>query len=204
MAASQRQAAQFQGLIVRSIERATMQEAHELRKEIVLGLRSQSPGGRAIKPLKETTILLRGLPKSGGGGRGATRRKSPRRGPTKALIHHGDLIGGINVKRVGFAHYTVGIHRGERGKNGQDLVNIAEIHENGTRQYTVTVTPRMHKFSLFLYQMGVLKAPWPVGKKFRKKIPARPFLGPSHESWEMNASERFSTRLDIFLMGKSA
>jgi hypothetical protein len=132
-------------------------------------------------------------------------QKRPRRGHSKALIDRGDLIGGINVRKIGWAHYTVGVHRGERGgKSGKDLVNIAEIHENGTKEYSMTVTSKMAKFSRFLVVQGILRVPWKEGSRLRKKIPARPFLGPAHESWELNASHRFETRLDIQLMGNLA
>lgn len=222
---SQKQAAMFERFIMRGIDISTHQEAHVLRKEIVNGLRSQAPGGRSILPLSETTILLRGLPRGRGGGKSGSKskkvlkskvhhsfvgplkrgQKRPRRGHTKALIDRGDLIGGVAVRRIGWAHYTVGVHRGERGsKSGKDLVNIAEIHENGTKEYTVTVTAKMAKFSKFLVTHGILKVPWKEGSKLMKKIPARPFLGPAQESWEINASQRFETRMDIQLMGNLA
>lgn len=231
-----------------AIDRATSQEAHLLRREIVIGLRDQAPGGQPILPLSETTILLRGLPQSSRGGRAAMgrnvhgplakgqrrvrkarrskgrrnlgyneygprakrqkrsrapRRKTARRGPSKALIRRGDLIGGINVKRLTFGHYTVGVHRGERGRRGgSDLVNIAEIHEYGTKSYTMTVTDKMVKFSKFLYIMGILEVPWKKGQTLRKKIDARPFLRPSRDVWEMNAEDRFGVRFQFMMTGK--
>lgn len=270
MLAAQKQAAAFERYIMRGIDIATRQEAHELRKEMVLGLRNQAPGGKAIRPLSEMTILLRGLPRGGGGGgkgkkgklgfkisrtkrdsSGRLRRngkfvssknnrpglsisfsrgkrsgggrkrqgkrvhhgfmgpvkkgqKRARRGSTKALINRGDLIGGIKVKTVGWAHYTVGVHRGERGgKSGKDLVNIAEIQENGTKEYSMTVTAKMAKFSKFLVVMGILHVPWHPGKVLRRKVPARPFLGPAHDVWEVNAGNRFDARLDMQLTGRS-
>ena len=59
-----------------AVDRAVQKEAHLYRKELVQGLTSGSPGGKALAPLAETTL--------------ATRRARGMRG-TKPLIARGDL-----------------------------------------------------------------------------------------------------------------
>jgi hypothetical protein len=183
--AAQRGAQRMRG----AIDRATAQEAQLLRRVIVQGLRDQAPGGKAIRPLSPMTIALRKLPRK------SSKSGAARRGSTKSLINNGDLLGSVNDRRAGYAWHTVGVHRGERGRDGRDLVNIAAIHEYGTRKYTITVTPKMHRFSIFLMMQGVLKAPWPVGKVLQHQVPARPFLRPGYNQWGEDADERFLARV---------
>ncbi len=88
--------------------------AHELRRDIVTGIKKQAPGGIKFKPLADSTIQ--------------------RKGSSKALIDHGDLIRSVNVTNLGGLSYFVGVHRQVTGKNGKPMVNIAEIHEFGSKK----------------------------------------------------------------------
>lgn len=183
--------------LIKAIDQATAQEAHLLRKEMVEGYTSQSPGGKKIQPLAASTIRLRRIPTAGSKAAAAGKRV---RGKTKALIVTGDLRNSVSVQG-GRGNYTVGVHRGARGKrSGKDMVSIAEIHEYGTRAYTQVVTEKMRRFSFVLVKFGVIKAPWTVGQTLKKRIPARPVLNPSHKAWELNAKDRFETRL-MYLVG---
>ncbi len=202
---------------------AIKQSAHDLRGIIVRGLRDQIPGGDSILPLARTTILMRGLPKrrtynpqraKGGAVRQSRLKSGARRvrvnrdpivrskgkrpklgkGSTKALINSGDMLRSIHV-RGGMLHYTVGIHRGARNKKGNDLVNIASIHEYGTKRYTMTVNGHMARFSRFLVMMGILNVPWKIGQTLRRKGKARPFIRPGKQLWERDASELFAARI---------
>jgi len=186
MAAASRMGAQVE----RGIQSAIAQGAHELRREMMEGLRNQAPGGNTILPLSPMTIALRRLPQKG------AKSQTLKQGSTKALIRHGDLIRSINVEKNTPEDYTVGVHRGAKGKkSGKDMVNIAAIHEYGTKSYTQVVTPKMAAFSRYLVVMGILHVPWKIGQMLRKKIPARPFLRPAHKVWSTTANERFVTRL---------
>jgi hypothetical protein len=190
---------QYKRRIPAAMNKITLQEANLLRAMMVKGLVSQSPGGEKIKPIKASTRMLRALPKSG-----KTKRKGPAKsaklGSSKALIHRGDLLRSIHTKKHTGSSYTSGVHRGTRGnKSGKDMKNIAEIHEGGTKKYTVTVTEKMRKFSIFLFMMGVILAPWKVGQKLKRKIPARPFLEPAHDQWEPGASHRFSKNIEFLV-----
>ena len=171
------------GSISKAVSLVLAQEAFRLSNEMKNGLRAQKPGGKQIRPLSKMTILLRGFR----GGSGPTH--------TKSLIDSASMVDSVQAKRKNKYHYTAGVHRNARSKDGKKLVNIAAIHEYGTKWYTVTVTPKMHRFSVALFLAGILQAPWPIGKKLRRKIPARPWLRPAHEVWEKDADTRFTVAL---------
>ncbi|MEN6368460.1 MAG: phage virion morphogenesis protein [Thermotogota bacterium] len=128
----------------RAVANATGQLAHSLRREIVTGIRAQAPGGLQFKPLAEST--------------------KARKGSSKALIDHGDLIRSINVTKMSDLVYFVGVHRMYAvriGRSALSLVNIAEIHEFGS-------------------------------KKRPGRPPARPFLIPSYKVWRYGAEKEFA------------
>lgn len=138
------------------IDKTVLQEAHFFRKEIVKGIRTQKPGGKAFKPLAKNTIR--------------TRRAKGFRG-RKALIRSGGLRNSITVVKVGTGAF-VGILRSARNKDGESLVNIGEIHEFGRGPFLVPVTA---KSRAFLGAAGVSPIP---GRVAVITIPARPFLRP--------------------------
>lgn len=175
------------GSVSRGVSAVLAHEAFRLSNEMKNGLISQRPGGKPIRELSEMTIMLRGF--------------RIKRGPThtKALIDSGSMVDAVEARRKNKYHYTAGVHRNVRSKDGKSLVDIAKVHEYGTRIYTVTVTPKMHRFSIALYLAGILKAPWRVGQKLKRKIPARPWLNPAKDVWEEKAEERFATELGILL-----
>jgi phage gpG-like protein len=106
--------------------RALMQEAQYLRKQIVQGIRDQAPGGKAFKPLKQSTI--------------ERRRRAGFTG-TKALIRTGDLRNSIAVKRAGTNGVFVGILRTATSRGGDILVNLAKIHEYGAPRANIPARP---------------------------------------------------------------
>ncbi|MDD5544955.1 MAG: hypothetical protein PHX83_17445 [Acidobacteriia bacterium] len=182
-------AQRMSGGIARAIDDAVETEANLLQQTIVDGLENQAPGGRTILPLSPMTLVMRRLPSYGN-------RKQTN--STKALIAGRELLNGVKSKRYKAMWYTVGVHREERNTAGMSLEYLATIHEEGTRAYKITVTPRMHAFSIFLVSQGILKAPWPVGKVITRKIPARPFLAPSYMEWSQEAPDRFQRSIDEF------
>lgn len=109
----------------RASDKALMREANYLRREIVLGIRSQAPGGKRFKPLAEATLRARRA-------RGFT--------GTKALIVTGDLRNSIKVTKLGKIVF-VGILRTVRGRGGQELVNIGAVHEFGSRDGRIPARP---------------------------------------------------------------
>lgn len=173
------------GRVHLALDAATAQEAHYLRMKIVEGFRTQAPGGQPFKPLAETTLAI---------------RKFKRFRGTKALIVRGDLKNSITTQRVRSAEYFVGVLRSARAKDGRSLVNIAEVHEFGSRPIAIRITPKMRAFlNLALGRMNSRRsARGAQGRdrsgRFTKaariryrgagtgiaiiQIPARPFLRP--------------------------
>jgi hypothetical protein len=188
-----------------AVGRAVGQEANALREEIVTGLRDQAPGGRKIRPLSPMTIALRALPRRGGmrAVRVGTHdiiikkvRSSKRKGSSKALIYHGDLLGSVEARRGSSSwEWSVGVHRNAVSRKGANLAKLAAIHEFGTRRYSITVTPKMRRFSIFLMSQGLLRAPWKVGSRLTHQVPARPFLHPGWQVWLKDAGPRFEGRV---------
>lgn len=159
---------------------------------------------RSFKPRRSRSRSNLAAGASGPLARGQKRsrgQKKARRGGSKALIRSGDLIASIAVENPGNSMaYTVGVHRNAKGKKGGgDMVNLARIHEYGTKKYTITVTQKMMKFSRFLVVMGVLRVPWKVGQVLKKQTPARPFLRPAWNQWSDGAEERISHALSTSL-----
>lgn len=180
------------GAVRRGLSVAVAREAMLLSNTMKLGLRDQKPGGKKILPISRTTILLRGI-----------RTKKKGKPGTKALIDSASMINSAVARKKSQFHYTAGVHRNARGKGGKKLANIAAIHENGTKTYTVTVTEKMRRFSFVLVKFKILHAPWKVGQKLKRRIPARPWLNPAHEQWEKGADDRFARRL-AEIMGMTA
>jgi len=105
-----------------AVARTTGRLAHELRKDIVTGIKKQAPGGIRFVPLKAATIAAKG-------------------GKSKALIEHGDLIRSVNVTKIGKLVYFVGVHRSVPSRSGQPMVNIAEVHEFGSKKAHIPARP---------------------------------------------------------------
>jgi hypothetical protein len=109
----------------KSIRQAMYQEAHLLRRMIVVGIRRQAPGGQRLRPLKPATIKAKG-------------------GKSKALIDKGDYIRSINVKEIGGGvAYFVGVHKEARNDKGESLANIGEVLEFGTRDRRIKPLPHL-------------------------------------------------------------
>lgn len=99
----------------RAMNIALKQEGQFFRAELVKGIRSQAPGGKAFKPLSPVTLA---------------RRRARGFGGTKALIETASMIRSIVVIQVGSVVF-VGILYSARNREGKSLVNIAAVHEFG-------------------------------------------------------------------------
>lgn len=94
---------------------AMTKEAHEWAKEMRDGIRTQSSARRARPPwppLASSTIA--------------------RKGSSKMLIDTGTLVRAIVAEKVSRMRWHVGVRRGARTRDGQNLVNIAAVHELGS------------------------------------------------------------------------
>jgi hypothetical protein len=186
-----------------AINMAVQQEAHYFRGKVVEGFRTQAPGGVPFKPLAKSTL--------------AARKFKGFRG-TKALIVRGDLRNSISVARPSPGTAFVGVLRSARAKNGKPLVNIAEVHEFGSRPIAIRITPKMRRFLQALNaSMGEMGRDEKGRFTKRKRvtfwgngtgivivqIPARPYLRPAFDKY-MKGDEvkmRFLARVGLLLGG---
>ena len=93
-----------------ALNRAATKSALLLVREIKKGIKSQAPGGKAFKPLAEATI--------------------EKKGSSKALIDTGFLLSSI-TQIIKSDKAFVGLLRGTRNKDGEEIVNIGAIMEFG-------------------------------------------------------------------------
>lgn len=137
----------------RAVKKALTRVGAYVSSQVKRGIRSQAPGGKEFTPLTEFTIK--------------------RKGSSKALIDHGDLIGAITFKLIDDETVFVGLLRSARDKDGEELVNLGHIHEFGR---VIKVTPKMRGF--FRHVFGVNLKP----STDAVRIPERPFLRPVLEA----------------------
>lgn len=166
-----------------AIDRAVLQEAHFFRTKVIEGLREGAPGGRAFAPLAPTTL--------------AVRRFRGFKG-TKALLVRGDLRNSIAVVRQPGGVF-VGVLRTARGQGGQPLVNVAAVHEFGSRPIVLKLTPKVRRFLHAAFRAAGLERPSdrPGTGIAIIQVPARPFLRPVFEKWGQpeDVSRRFLDRV---------
>lgn len=144
-----------------AVKRAALMTERELKK----GIKSGAPGGQKFKPLSPITMLLR-------------------KG-TKPLIDSGSLIGSITttLDRKNNAAF-VGVHRTARGSDGTSLVNVAVIHEFGTKPYVIKVTDGVRRLFFWLHRAsnGAINPISPNKTEIlHPGVPARPFVRPTIE-----------------------
>ncbi len=173
--------------------KALLQEGQFFRNEILKGIREQAPGGKQFKPLSPATIAIR----QAFGMRG-----------TKALIAHGDLRNSIVAQAIGDEVF-VGILRTAKGADGQSLVDVAKVQEEGSKPIVIKITPKMAAMLHAAFRqaggMGNRMGPPPKSTGIMiVQIPARPFLGPVFEKFgdPEQASERFAERFRKAMRGK--
>ena len=163
-----------------AISTALRQEAHLLRKEIVQGITSQSPGGRSLQPPSELTLAAREM-------RG--------RGGTKALLVHGDLRNSIVVVIKGGEAF-IGIPRKARDKDGNPLVDIAQVQEFGAGPIIIPMPPAMRRFLFALLERAGKTPSRGSGRGVVVvSIPARAFLRPAFKKFSEGAQKRFLERV---------
>jgi len=172
---------------------ALRQEAEFFRKKIVEGLREQSPGGRAFKPLSETTIAMR--------------RALGFKG-TKALIKRGDLRNSITVQEAGDMVF-VGVARQAKNSAGEAVIDIAKLNEYGSKPIVIKITPRMAALLHMAFRkaggaMNRMGPPRPSTGVIVVQIPARPFMGPVFEQHggSAEAQKRYAERVAKLMKGK--
>lgn len=158
---------------------AILQEAHFLRGKMVEGIREQAPGGQRFKALSPLTL--------------AARRLAGFRG-TKALVRTGTLRNAITVVERG-GQVFIGILRTARGEDGDELTNVAAVHEFGAGPFVVQITDKMRAYlGALLEEAGILPAAQSASGGGRGylviRIPARPFIGPVFKKFGKPADVR--------------
>jgi hypothetical protein len=167
-----------------AVDKALMQEAQFFRTKIVEGIREQAPGGKAFAPLAPTTLAIRRLRGFKG---------------TKALLVQGDLRNSITVVKEGDRVF-VGVLRSAKGRAGQPLVDVASVHEFGSRPIAVKLTPKSRAFLHAAFKRAGLDST-STGKPTTGiaiiRVPARPFLAPVFEKYADpdQVSRRFLDRV---------
>lgn len=179
---AKRQLASISRLLSGAVSSSIAYEATVLAGDIRRGIRSSAPGGQRFKALADSTIRMKG-------------------GKSKPLINHSDLIGSVKSEQFERGKYDsayfVGVNRHKKGRSGQELWNIAEIHEFGTKKYNIRITPKLRGFWFAMFKAGVFNAPLKNGRAFIQHpgIPARPFLRPSFDKWKIGAEARIVARI---------
>jgi phage gpG-like protein len=171
--------------------KAVLQEAQFFRTKIVEGMREQAHGGEPFKAVAPTTLAIRRFRGFKG---------------TKALLVRGDLRNSVTVVKEGSGAF-VGVLRTAKGQVGQPLVNVAAVHEFGSRPIAVKLTPKARRFLHAAFKSAGLDAP-PGDKPSVGiaviKVPARPFLRPVFEKYggdPAEVSRRFLGRVARLLGG---
>ena len=172
-------------------------EAFLHQRAIVFGIRGQRPGGKRFRALSRWTIRKR----KGRGFKG-----------TKALIDRGDLIG--SVKTVGpiGGDFFVGVLRTARSRDGKNLMNVAQIHEDGlSRNIVLKVDEKgsrgtratVRQWFMALFLKGLIKAPLKKSTKTItiRGIPARPFIEPIFQKLKRGQEKRMMNTLTQSLLG---
>lgn len=176
----------------RAIELAAKQEAHFFERKLKEGMQSGAPGGKRYEPLSPVTLALRKF----AGFKG-----------TKPLIQTGAMLRSIHVVKRG-ALYFVGIDRSAKSADGESMVEIAEMHENGAGPFVVEMTPAARRYiAMALKDAGLLSGGGGGGGDGLNiaviKIPARPTFGPVMEAYGKPADvmKRFEDRVAALLWG---
>ncbi|MCG8419632.1 MAG: phage virion morphogenesis protein [Proteobacteria bacterium] len=168
----------------RAIGTALRQEAQLLRKEIIQGITRQAPGGESFERPSPLTLAARQMKGRGG---------------SKALLVRGDLRNSIAVIVRGDEAF-IGIPRKARDKDGQPVIDVAQVHEFGANPIVIPMTSAMRRF-LFALLRKADKTP--TGGSGRGvvvvSIPARPFLRPAFRQFAKGAHKRFVRRVATLL-----
>lgn len=163
---------------------ALLQEGEFFRTKIIRGLDDQAPGGKAFKPLSPMTLALRKFLGFKG---------------TKALLRNAYLRNSIMVIKVSDGVVFCGVLRTAKAKDGESLVDVAKMNEEGSKPIVIKLTPKMAAMLAYVARdFGIARAPSSKASTgiIVVQIPARPFMMPVFEQFGEPglASRRFGER----------
>lgn len=171
----------------KAVEQAIRQEAELLRSTIIKKIRSGP-----FAPLSPRTLAVyKFIGRKHGG---------------KPLNGRGDLAGGVKVIPKGKSFF-IGIPAGVKGKDGQEIVRIGLVHEEG-RTIVMKYTPKMAAFLHAAFRAAGLPEPSKSSGAAKTgilviQIPARPFMKPSFDEWSHGLHDRLEQRV-IKLLEKAS
>lgn len=142
----------------RAWDQSVLQEAHRVRGLMVQNITQGGKlAGAPFAPLSPTTIAVRRFTGFGG---------------SKILMVSGTLRNSIVVVKQGGTIFV-----GARRSSGAG-VNIAAVHEFGSRTFTMVMTDRQRRFLMAALRNMGAPSPGKGGGVLVIKIPARPFIMP--------------------------
>jgi len=168
--------------------RAVLREAHRIRKLMIMAFQTGGPAGHKWKALSAFTQLV---------------SRAQGHGDRRPLMRTGDLRNSHSVVEVDDDTVFVGVHKSAKGKKSKkEMVNIAAIHEYGTKPYTIDVTwgggPKTERvraffFWLFMKTKGQIKMLKRSTKVIIVRIPARPWMNPIWEAEKEKSGANITT-----------
>ena len=114
----------FRAKVAQAAEQVGAKGASMVQEGIVNG----NPGGKQFDPLHPVTV--------------------ERKGSSKPLVNHSDLVGSITSEVADFQAVFIGVKKGTVVE-GKEMVNIAAVHEFGC---TIEVTRKMR---VYLHSIGI-------------------------------------------------
>lgn len=162
---------------MKALRRGLHRTGNMVRTAVVKGIRDQAPGGQKFVPI--TALTAR------------------RKGSSKALIEHGDLMNSITYKvEEGKLAVFIGILRATRGKHKDTgapyMVDIADVHEFGR---IIKVTPKMRAYFRGAFGINLASTTTHI------IIPARPFLRPTMEAEKDKVVKEFQRQVQAVIRG---
>jgi len=156
------------GIYKAAYKKAATKEAHRLRGLMIDAFKKGGPAGQRWPRLSVFTQLV-------------SRAKG--KGDRRPLTDNADLRNSIAVHEENDVIF-VGTHRKAKAKKSKKhksgMINIALVHNYGTRLYTIKVSEKMRKYFrwLFVATKGQIKPLKASTTHISMRIPARPWVEP--------------------------
>lgn len=167
----------------KNLKKGLLKEAHELRKIMVQSFRTQKGGGiKKWAPISTFTAMMR--------------RMRGKRG-RKALVSSGQMRKSIQVISSP-KEYFIGVPRGIQRKGGEEMINLALLHEHGA---VIKMSQKQVQWFAIQISKGARKGGRGRGSGRRGGtvhmlvIPKRPFIEPSTEVWQRGVEGRLQAHM---------